>query len=288
MTKFWNPWHGCIKCSEGCKNCYMYFLDSKRDKDGSEIYKVKTNFNYPLKKDRYGNYKIQSGEKINVCMTSDFFLKEADIWRDEIWDIIRKRSDVIFYILTKRPERIMDHLPFDWGDGYENVILNVTCENQKRAEERISILESIPSKHKGVMVAPFIGEVDILKYLEEGFIEEVFCGGENYSGARVCKYEWVKKLSNDCKKTNTNFCFFETGTRFVKDGKEYFIPNKETQSIQAYKSGLSFVGKNIEYKLFDENGNEVEKIVPFFRDKCNTCGSKMICSGCTNCGKCEK
>ena len=24
MHDIWNPWHGCVKCSEGCKNCYMY------------------------------------------------------------------------------------------------------------------------------------------------------------------------------------------------------------------------------------------------------------------------
>ena len=44
MNDIWNPWHGCHKYSEGCKYCYMYYLDSKRDKDGSYIYKVKTNF----------------------------------------------------------------------------------------------------------------------------------------------------------------------------------------------------------------------------------------------------
>lgn len=27
MHDIWNPWHGCIKCSEGCEHCYMYFLD---------------------------------------------------------------------------------------------------------------------------------------------------------------------------------------------------------------------------------------------------------------------
>ena len=42
MNDIWNPWHGCKKYSEGCENCYMYFLDSQRDKDGSKIYKVKT------------------------------------------------------------------------------------------------------------------------------------------------------------------------------------------------------------------------------------------------------
>ena len=27
MHDIWNPWHGCVKCSEGCQHCYMYFLD---------------------------------------------------------------------------------------------------------------------------------------------------------------------------------------------------------------------------------------------------------------------
>ena len=50
MHHIWNPWHGCRKCSEGCQNCYMYFLDAMRDKDGAEIYKTKAGFKYPLSK----------------------------------------------------------------------------------------------------------------------------------------------------------------------------------------------------------------------------------------------
>ena len=22
LHDIWNPWHGCVKCSEGCQNCY--------------------------------------------------------------------------------------------------------------------------------------------------------------------------------------------------------------------------------------------------------------------------
>ena len=78
----------------------MYYLDSLRDKDGSEIYRTKAGFRYPLSKDRHGNYKVGSGEMLRVCMTSDFFLPEADEWRDEAWDIIRQRPDVKFFLLT--------------------------------------------------------------------------------------------------------------------------------------------------------------------------------------------
>ena len=34
LHDIWNPWHGCVKCSEGCQNCYMYFLDRMRDQNG--------------------------------------------------------------------------------------------------------------------------------------------------------------------------------------------------------------------------------------------------------------
>lgn len=121
LHDIWNPWHGCVKCSEGCQNCYMYFLDRMRDQNGAEIYKTKSGFSYPLQKDRTGHYKIQSGEQIRVCMTSDFFLEEADPWRAEAWDIMRQRSDVVFFLLTKRPQRVRECLPPDWGSGWDNI-----------------------------------------------------------------------------------------------------------------------------------------------------------------------
>ncbi len=168
LHDIWNPWHGCVKCSEGCQNCYMYFLDRMRDQNGAEIYKTKSGFSYPLQKDRTGHYKIQSGEQIRVCMTSDFFLEEADPWRAEAWDIMRQRSDVVFFLLTKRPQRVRECLPPDWGSGWDNIFFNVTCENQRRADERIPILFDLPFKHKGIMCAPFIGPVSIRQYLSAG------------------------------------------------------------------------------------------------------------------------
>ena len=58
MHDIWNPWHGCIKYSEGCQNCYMYYLDKiHSNKSGSEIYKTKAKFNYPLSKCKKRNFK---------------------------------------------------------------------------------------------------------------------------------------------------------------------------------------------------------------------------------------
>ena len=92
MHDIWNPWHGCVKCSEGCAHCYMYFLDSQRGHNGAEIYRTKTGFHYPLSRDRAGNYKVKSGEQLRVCMTSDFFLEQADPWRREAWGVVDGRA----------------------------------------------------------------------------------------------------------------------------------------------------------------------------------------------------
>ncbi len=290
LHDIWNPWHGCIKCSEGCQNCYMYYLDGIRDKDGADIYRTKAGFRYPLSKYRNGEYKVKSGEMIRVCMTSDFFLEEADAWREEAWEIMSRRPDVKFFLLTKRPERVADHLPWNWGDGWENVMLNVTCENQRRADERIPILHALPFKHKGIMCAPFIGPVTIASYLQEGQIEQVLCDGENYGGARPCHYEWVKKLHEECKTYNVTFVFCGTGRIFVKDGKTYKIKGS-LQSEQAYKSGLSFRGKPIDWKLTDTWGGPLhpEKLYePYFGEHCQNCGMRLTCNGCSRCGKCER
>ena len=47
---------------------------------------------------------------------SDFFIEEADEWREDAWLMIKRRSDLHFYMVTKRPERIAQCLPEDWGE----------------------------------------------------------------------------------------------------------------------------------------------------------------------------
>lgn len=290
MHDIWNPWHGCKKISEGCENCYMYYLDRKRNMDGSKIFRTKEGFDYPLHRDRRGQYKIKSGERLRVCMTSDFFLEEADEWRPEAWDIMRRRSDVKFMILTKRANRIEKCLPPDWRDGWDNISLNVTAENQRRADERIPILLDIPAKHKGIMCAPFIGPVDLEKYLD-GTIDEVVCGGENYDGARPCSFDWVRSLREQCVRHEVKFTFIETGTRFLKDKKLYTITDKRVQSDMAERSNMSYKGKPIVYYLYDEYGTLIPPeflYTPLYSATCADCGSRPICNGCTYCKRCGK
>lgn len=203
----------------------------------------------PVKRSRDGNYKMPDGAFIRVCMASDFFLEEADAWREKAWEIIRKRPNVTFSLLTKRAERIKSCLPSDWGDGWNNVQFAVSAENQKRVDERIPYLLEIPSKHNWISVKPFIGEVDLEKYLATGRIETVLAGGENYLGSRPLLYEWVKKLHDQCKKYDVHLIFGQTGNIFIKDGKEYKIRNRTEQMVQALKSGLHYPPVDIDAEI---------------------------------------
>ena len=286
----WNPWHGCHKVSEGCLHCYMYFLDARRGIDTSRVFRTK-NFAMPLARNRDGGWKIPAGMELFVGLSTDFFVEEADPWRPEAWDIIRRRPDVAFRLLTKRAARIRDCLPPDWGDGWENVMMQVTTENQARANERLPILLGIPAKHRGFMAAPLLGPVDAEQHLATGQIEQVLCGGENYDGARPCRHEWVASLSAQCRRHGVQFDFIETGTVYIKDGKSYRIPDKRVQSRQAFLSGLSVPGRPVRYRLrHPEPSLFDEPVLPrtgTFRDTCADCGSRLTCNGCSGCGACD-
>jgi len=78
LHDIWNPWHGCVKCSEGCQNCYMYFLDPDAGPERSrDLQNEKRLFLSAPEKTAPDTTKIQSGEQIRVCMTSDFFLEAS-------------------------------------------------------------------------------------------------------------------------------------------------------------------------------------------------------------------
>lgn len=234
----WNPWHGCHKKSAGCLNCYMFRRDSEFEKDSNTVSKTNS-FDMILKKKKDGTYKIQNEKDyIYTCMTSDFFIEEADEWRKEIWQMIKQRKDLKFFIITKRIERFYVSLPEDWKDGYENVTICSTCENQKTANERLPILLELPIKHREIIHEPMLEKINIEKYLQSNKIENVTCGGESGPNARICNYEWILDIRNQCLKYNVPFYFKQTGANFIRENKLYKIPRKE-QMKQAQKANIN-------------------------------------------------
>ena len=235
----WNPWHGCHKLSPGCANCYVYRRDESIGKDAGVVTKT-GNYDLPIKKTRKGDCKLTSSRgTVFTCMTSDFFLEDADEWRQGCWEMIRERRDLDFFIITKRIDRFEACMPPDWGDGWDHVVICSTCENQDRADYRLPIFLELPIKHRYFASEPMLEEIHIEKYLATGLIEQVTCGGESGPKARPCYYDWILEMRRECLKYGVSFYFKQTGAVFIKDGNTYHIERKHQMS-QATKSGLSF------------------------------------------------
>lgn len=231
----WNPWHGCLKYSEGCQNCYVFRRDDSIGKDASVITKT-ANFDLPQRRDRQKNYKLFPGSQVYTCMTSDFFIEAADEWRSAAWNNIRMRKDLHFYIFTKRIIRFMDCIPPDWGDGWEHVSIGCTIENQKQCDIRFPVFLRVPIKNRFVTCEPLLGPVNLRSFLCPE-VQSVIVGGESGNNARICDYAWVLDIREQCLAKNVRFVFKQTGANFRKDGRIYSIP-RQLQEAQAKKAGI--------------------------------------------------
>ena len=153
----WNPWHGCKKVSPGCQNCYVYRIDAEHGRDAAEVFKT-ADFALPLRRARTGGYKLPPGELIFTCFSSDFFLDQADPWREEALKMIDSRR--WFYIVTKRPERIQK-----LGDGLEHVTICCTVENQAMADRTAAGLPHASLLHREIICEPLLEEIHLREHL---------------------------------------------------------------------------------------------------------------------------
>lgn len=157
-------------------------------------------------KDLLNPKKYPPGFKVFTCSWSDFFHEGADQWRDEAWDTMRRRPDLTWQILTKRVDRIEDHLPHDWP--WPNAWLGFTAENQARFDERSIYAERIPAALWFVSSEPLLGRIDMterlgirwnrearqFERLKDSCIGWVIAGGETGPKARPTNPFWVQSL----------------------------------------------------------------------------------------------
>jgi protein gp37 len=242
----WNCWQGCHKVSQGCKNCYMFAEKSRYGQNPSVVVRSSdTTFNAPLKwaanPAKYGHIK-----RIFVDSWSDFFIEEADPWRADAWEIMRRTPQFIYQLCTKRPERIADSLPPDWGAGYPNVWLLTSTENQEAANHRIPILLSIPAVVHGISAEPLLSEINLrcILHPERNFVsvwdvltgshghmggssegheklEWVIVGGESGANARPMLSHWADDIREQCENAKVPF-FFKQNGEWVDSGHEEF------------------------------------------------------------------
>ena len=96
------------------------------------------------------------------------YIHKGDARRGGCWKMIRQRQDCTFLFLTKRIDRFMNCIPDDWGNGYENVVVCCTIENQENVDYKLNIFKDLPIKHKCITAQPLIEAISLEKYLVGG------------------------------------------------------------------------------------------------------------------------
>lgn len=185
-----NFWVGCEKISTGCKFCYMFREQERYKKDPTDIRRTKDNTFFKITKEKVPH-------AVFVNSYSDFFIEVlkpvsdqdatlidvADGWRADAWKVMKEHPQHVFMIPTKRIHRVLQCLPEDWGDeGYPNVWIGTSVENQATADARIPLLAQIPAAVRFLSCEPLL-EFVTFSGLPMERINWIITGGESGDAA---------------------------------------------------------------------------------------------------------
>lgn len=268
----WNPWHGCHKVSQGCKNCYMFRDKARYGQDPNVVVRSKTKFYDPL--------KWKEPRRIFTCSWSDFFIEEADAWRDEAFAIMALTPQHTYQVLTKRPDRMYEYLRDPYfkarvaikmgeiairnrnlmeigekvsGDmiaakwTLPNVWLGVSAEGRDTYIHRVPYLAMTPGAMKFLSFEPLLGDIGdlMLDGIFEGVYQWAIVGGESGPEARPMHGQWAISIQEQCAAAGVPF-FFKQWGEWVPRGQATergLSSSSEIELSDPYKTFMSRVGK---------------------------------------------
>ncbi|MFZ0700065.1 MAG: DUF5131 family protein [Thermoplasmata archaeon] len=204
----WNPWRGCTKVSPGCAHCYMFREQTRYGRDPTVVTRAApATFEAPL--------RWKGPRRVFTCSWSDWFHEDADPWREEAWDIIRRTPDLTYQILTKRPENISDRLPDGWGRGWPNVWLGVSGETWELARERGRRLLPVRARVKFLSAEPWLDVPAPDPHLAAGswvgVFDWVILGGESGPSARPMTEESARSVRDASRYASAAFYLKQLG-----------------------------------------------------------------------------
>lgn len=231
----WPVTVGCDKVSAGCSNCYA-MKDARRmgsnpNPKVSAVYnglvEVQTNglLNWTgmvreLPERLDWPSKWPEHRDIFVCSQSDLFHEDiSDEFIGRAFSAMWNYSWHTFYVLTKRPERLVKLLQETPPDGlqdfnstnFPHVMIGISAENQKAAEERMPYLLQMPldPTQRFVSAEPLIGSLDVSQW-RHGF-GWLIGGGESGLHAKPMHPAWPRLLRDQCDEAEILFHFKQWG-----------------------------------------------------------------------------
>lgn len=212
----WNPVQGCDPISPGCKNCYArQFAERFR---GTPNHPYEYGFDLKFFPERLNiPSKWKKPKNIFVCSMSDLFHKDID--SDYIYKVFLEMVNNqrhIFFVLTKRPERmaeIIDNLRPLWPPHVmDNIWFGVSVEDEHRMW-RLEALANIKGINRFVSFEPLIGRIFVNGwrfYLSQ--MDWIICGAETGYWARVIPDSTVFNLKDFANEKHIPFFFKKWGT----------------------------------------------------------------------------
>ena len=214
-----NPWIGCQHVSCGCDGCYAEaFVKHKKLLgvvwgSGENRVRTATPWKMVRKLQRQApQFLAEHGRRRRVFTASfaDVFDNKAPAGaRDDMWKLIRECPNLDFQLLTKRPQNIAKMLPKDWENGYPNVWLGTTTENQEEYERRWPVLSAIPATIRFLSYEPAIGPLVLADGAQPDWL---ICGGESGGKARAMDPAWARAIRDDCNLRGIAFFMKQWGT----------------------------------------------------------------------------
>jgi protein gp37 len=201
-----NPWTGCTKISPACDHCYaeawakrsglVRWGNHPRRRTTESYWKEPIKWNAKARE-----FRRERGHRPRVFCASlaDVFDNQVDpTWRADLFALIRECRRLDWLLLTKRPQNILKMLPSDWGDGYRNVWLGITAENQEWFDRRWKHLQNIPALIKFISYEPAIEPLRLPKH--GPYPDWLISGGETGGGARPMDPQWAREIIADCRR----------------------------------------------------------------------------------------
>jgi protein gp37 len=232
----WSPWLGCTKVSAACDFCYAEAWAKRAGHP--ELWageRRRTSASYWQRPLRWDREAAVSGTRLRIfpSLCDPFDNQVPSRWRDDFWHRIDQTPHLDWLLLTKRPQNIPKMLPNPrtgvkpWGpDGWSNVWLGTTAENQEAWDRNVEALGKIPAQVLFVSVEPMLGLVDCGNAFDGASadgspyhpINWVIAGGESGSHARPMHPAWARSIRDQCIAWGVPFLFKQWGGRTPKAG----------------------------------------------------------------------